>query len=193
VSSIEHDDRRGRWAKRILVVIVSVVGLIGLGLLGAAFLPRWWSHRVADQANGSFTGGILLGIFYGFVFTILPLGMLWFAFHKRRPWKTWAWMFGVAVLLAVPNLLTLGIVLGSGSGAHAGDRTLDVDAPGFRGACLGGAIAAVVAFALWEYLRRSRRQARRELRELRAELKAREEAARTEPPPQAPAPPQAKP
>jgi MFS family permease len=185
MSSAAHHERAPKWAKRALIVIVAVVALIGLGLLGASFLPRWWSHRVADQANGSFTGGILLGIFYGFVFTILPLAMLRFTFHKRRTWKTWGWMFCVAVLLAAPNLLTLGIVLGSGKGAHAGDRTLDVDAPGFRGASLGGAIAAAVAFALWEYLRYSRRHARDEVRELRAELKACEEAAKTQPPPAA--------
>jgi MFS family permease len=177
-----------KWAKRLLVIIVAVVALIGLGLLGAAFLPRWWSHRVADQANGSFTGGILLGIFYGFVFTLLPLAMLRFTFHKRRAWRTWGWMFVVAVLLATPNLLTLGIVLGSGHGAHAGDRTLDVDAPGFRGASLGGAIAAVVAFALWEYLRYTRHHARDEVRRLKAELKARDQAAKEPPPPAAPPP-----
>src|SRR4051794_27955455 len=172
-----HHEHGQTWAKRALVVIVSVVALIGLGLLLAAFLPRWWAHRVGDQANGSFTGGILLGIFYGFVFTILPLAMLRFTFHRRRAWKTWGWMFCVAVLLATPNLLTLGIVLGSGKGAHAGDRTLDVDAPGFRGASFGGALAAVVAFVLWEYLRWTRRRARAEVRELRAELKERDEAA----------------
>jgi MFS family permease len=170
------------------MLIVAIVALIGLGLLGAAFLPRWWSHRVADQANGSFTGGILLGIFYGFVFTVLPLAMLRFTFHRRRPWKTWGWMFLVAVLLATPNLLTLGIVLGSGNAAHAGERTLDVDAPGFRGASLGGALAAVAALVLWEYLRFSRRRARDELRELRAELKEREQAARAQPPPPPPGP-----
>jgi MFS family permease len=181
-TAAHHEE--GKWAKRALVIIVAVIALIGLGLLGAAFLPRWWSHRVADQANGSFTGGILLGIFYGFVFTVLPLAMLRFTFHKRRTWKTWGWMFGVAVLLATPNLLTLGIVLGSGHGAHAGDRTLDVDAPGFRGASLGGAIAAVVAFLLWEYLRYTRRHARDEVRRLKAELKA----AKEPPPPPPPAP-----
>jgi MFS family permease len=177
-----HHEQRSTWAKRALIVIVAVIALIGLGLLGAAFLPRWWSHRVADQANGSFTGGILLGIFYGFVFTILPLAMLRFTFRKRRPSKTWAWMFCVAVLLATPNLLTLGIVFGSGKGAHAGERTLDVDAPGFRGASLGGAIAAVIAFVLWEYLRYSRRHARFEVRRLKEELKE----AKEHPPPPAP-------
>ncbi len=78
------------WAKRVLIAILVFACLVGAWLLGAAFLPRWWSHRIADQANGSFTGGILVGLFYGFVFTMLPLAALWFAFHKRRPWKFWA-------------------------------------------------------------------------------------------------------
>jgi hypothetical protein len=161
------------WARRALVVAVVIVVLIVAGFLGATFLPRWWAHRIGDQANGGFTGGILVGLFYGFVFTALPLAMLRFAFHRRRPWKTWAVMFGVAILLALPNLLTLGIVLGSGNAAHAGQRTLDVDAPGFRGASLGGALAAVAAYLLWEYLTYSRRRARGQLKRLRAESRER--------------------
>jgi len=180
------------WAKRALIVILVVAALVVAGLLGAAFLPRWWAHRVGAQAGGGFTGGILAGLFYGFVFTVLPLAMLRFTFHKRRSWKAWAAMFGVAILLALPNLLTLGIVLGSGKAAHAGERTLDVDAPGFRGATLGAAIAAVIAFLLWEYLRYSRRRARDQVHRLRAELKAREQAAEANstPPEQSSARPQ---
>ncbi|HEY2776989.1 MAG TPA: hypothetical protein VGI77_03735 [Gaiellaceae bacterium] len=167
------------WAKRTLIAIAVIAALVVAGLLGAAFLPRWWAHRIGGQANGNFAGGILLGLFYGFVFTALPFATLGIAFHKRRPWKTWAIMFGVAVLLALPNLLTLGIVLGHGKAAHAGQRTLDVDAPGFRGASLGGAIAGVLAVLLWEYLRYSRERARGQVRHLRAKLKARDEAAVT--------------
>jgi hypothetical protein len=50
----------------------------------------------------------------------------------------------VLVLIALPNLLTLGIVAGSGDGAHAGERILDVDGPGFRTATAMGATAAVL-------------------------------------------------
>jgi len=164
--------RREVWAKRALVGICAVVLLIGLGFLGAAFLPRWWAHRVGDQVNGSIGGGVALGLFYGFVFTALPLGMLRYAFHKRRPWKTWGIQFLVAVVLAFPNLLTLGIVLGSGNAAHAGERTLDVEAPAFRSASLAGAVLAVVAAVLLQYLLASRRRTHQELTRLREELKA---------------------
>jgi hypothetical protein len=160
-----------RWAKYVLVVIAVVIVLVVAALLGAAFLPRWWAHRIGAQGDGGFVLSILLGLFYGFVFTVLPVAVLRFAFDKRRAVKTWAWMFGLAILLALPNLLTVGIVLGTGRAAHAGERTLDVEAPGFRGASLGGAIAALCVFALWEYLRYSRGRARSEVRRLRAEAR----------------------
>jgi len=163
------------WAKHVLVAIFAVVFLIGAGFLGAAFLPRWWSHRVGDQVNGSIGAGVALGLFYGFVFTALPLAVLLFAFTKRRAWKTWGILFVIAILLAVPNLLTLGVVLGRGNAAHAGDRTLDVEAPAYRGASLAGAILAILAFALFVYLLATRVRARHELTRLREELREHKE------------------
>jgi MFS family permease len=151
------------WLRRFVIGVVAVVALIGLAFLAAAFLPRWWSHRVAHQVNGSMSVGIILGLFYGFLFTVLPLGTAWRAFRKRRPWKVWAGLGVLAIVLAGPNLLTLGIVIGSGHAAHAGERTLDVDAPGFRGASLAGAIVGALAVAALEYLLVTRRWSRRRL------------------------------
>jgi hypothetical protein len=62
-----------------------------------------------------------------------------------------------------PELLTLGIVFGNGNAAHAGERTLDVDAPGYRDATLAGAISAVLILALAEYALREHRRGKREL------------------------------
>jgi hypothetical protein len=95
--------------------------------------------------------GIVLGLFYGFAFTILPLLILWFAFHKRRPWRHWLAWFVASLVFALPNLLTLGIVVGVGNAAHAGERTLDVKAPGFRASSLIGAVTAAVVVAAWFY------------------------------------------
>jgi MFS family permease len=157
-------DGNGRmWLRRTIIAIVAIVALIGLALLAAAFLPRWWSHRVAHQVNGGMTVGIMLGLFYGFVFTVLPLATLLRTFRKRRPWKVWGSLAVLAIVLAGPNLLTLGIVIGSGHAAHAGERTLDVDAPGFRGATLAGAIVAAFAVAAVKYLLASRRWTQRKL------------------------------
>lgn len=160
------------WRSTIVKMLAGVVLLVLLAFLGAAFLPRWWSHRIGSQVDNSFTRGIILGLFYGFVFTVLPLLTLRWTFRKRRPWKTWGILAAVALLLAAPNLLTLGIVIGSGHAAHAGERTLDVDAPGFRGSVLAGAIAAVLTIVSGEYLIRSRRHSRRELARLREQGRA---------------------
>lgn len=75
----------------------------------------------------------------------------------------------MAVVLASPNLFTLGIVLGRGDAAHAGDRTLDVEAPGFRGGTLAGAILAALALLGVKYLLVSRQRAREELERVRTE------------------------
>ncbi len=155
---------------------VTVLVLIALGiaaLLGAsAFLPRWWSHRIADQADGSFARGIGLGLFFGFVFTLVALVVLWIGIRRLHHWKGRLVLLAVALLLASPNLLTLGIVIGPGGAAHAGQRTLDVDAPGFRSSCLIGAIAAALALGTIGLLLRSRRRSREDAAALRAELDA---------------------
>jgi MFS family permease len=156
-----------RWRRRLVAGGVALAALVVLGLIGASFLPRWWAQRVGDQAQGSIAAGILLGLFYGFVFTLVPLALLGAAALRRlRSWRLWLALLGLGALLAAPNLLTLGIVLGGGNAAHAGDRILDVEAPGFRGASLAGAIAAVVLLGFVGYLVASRRRARGRLRAL---------------------------
>ena len=156
------------WSKRILISLVVIVAAVVLAFLGAAFLPRWWSHLIGRQVDGSMTVGVALGLFYGFVFTLLPLLVARWGFHKRRPWKTWAGFAVATVIVAAPNLLTLGIVLGSNKAAHAGQRTLDVDAPGFRASSLTGAIIAVIALIVAWYLLFSHRRTQGKLARLRA-------------------------
>jgi hypothetical protein len=163
---------RGRaWRRWLTYGGIAVVVLVVIGWIGAAFLPRWWSHRIGDQVDGSIPAGITLGLVYGFLFTVLPLLVLVWAVRKRHSWKVWLAYIAVAVLVAFPNLLTLGIVVGRGDAAHAGDRTLDVDAPGFRGGTLGGAILAALALVGVGYLLGSRRRTRRELDRLRSEAR----------------------
>lgn len=156
------------WSKRILIGLVLAVVLVVLAFLGAAFMPRWWSHLVGRQIGGSMTVGVSLGLFYGFVFTLLPLLVARWGFHRRRPWKVWVAFAVATVLVAAPNLLTLGIVIGRGGAAHAAERTLDVDAPGFRNSSLAGAIIAVLVLAAAWYLLFSRQRAKERLARLRA-------------------------
>jgi len=152
------------WAGGMLVVLVLAV------IVASATVPRWWAHRVGDQVDGSITQGTTLGLVYGFVFTFLPIVAIVLILRWRRTWKTILAAVLIGVVLALPNLMTLSIVVGRGNAAHAGDRTLDVDAPAFRGASLVGAIVAglLLVFIGWLMVFRDRahskaRRARKDL------------------------------
>ncbi len=148
-----------------------------LGYIASATVPRWWAQRIGDQVDGSITTGIFVGLFYGFVFTLLPLALIVAVVAWRRTWRALAIALGIAILLALPNLMTLGIVVGRGNAAHAGDRILDVEAPAFRGGSFAGAALALGLVAYLLHLRRSRRRARDRERTARAELEATRPAA----------------
>jgi len=149
--------------------------LFGSYLLLSALLPRWWSQQVADVVAGRFTVGTFYGLFLGFTFTVLPLIALVFAARRRgrgTSWRARIVLTAVAVVLAIPNLLTLSVVLGGGNAAHAGERIMDVEAPAFRGASLAGALIAVVITALSLMLLASRKRTRRKLSSLREQIGA---------------------
>ncbi|MCV7193467.1 hypothetical protein [Mycolicibacterium brumae] len=157
-------DRAQSWLRKGALILITVALLIGAYFLGAAFLPRWWAQQIGHRVGGSFSGGVGIGLTIGFVCTVVPIVLVVFAILWRRRWNnvpTIACLIGAAVA-AVPNLLTLAVVLGTGNAAHAGERVMDVDAPAFRGASLWGAIAgaamgALVAYLVWGYRRRGRK------------------------------------
>jgi hypothetical protein len=166
-----------RWVKRLVWGLVAIAAAYGLALVAAAFFPRWWAQRVADQVNGDLTSGILWGLFYGFVFTLVPLLLVT---QLRRRFLSWTWrgiLLVVAVLLAIPNWFTLAIVVGNGNAAHAGERILDVDAPGFRIATAIGAVGAagLVVVLLFTGVVASHR--RKQVRDLKGRLDERDSAA----------------
>jgi hypothetical protein len=173
--------RLRRWRNQALLALGLIALAAGVYLIGRAFLPRWWAHRVGDQVDGSIAAGIPIGLFYGFVFTALPLVALWWAFRRRRAPRWWLVAVAAGILLASPNLMTLGIVVGTGDAAHAGERTLDVEAPAFRMSVFIGALAALVACAFVYYLLFSRRHARGRLAQVQTRLQANDDR-REEPP-----------
>src|SRR5688500_15947151 len=144
--------RRAMWAGAVLVLVLLA------GLIASATVPRWWAQRVGDQVNGSITQGTLLGLFYGFVFTLLPIAVLVLILRWRTTWRWVAFAVALAAILSRPILMALGIVLGRGNAAHAGDRILDVEAPAFRGGTLAGAILAglLVGFVMYLLVSRGR-------------------------------------
>lgn len=166
------------WKRRMIWGAFGGAFLVIAILVGMAWIPRWWSQRIGDQVDGSLPSGIGIGLFYGVTFTLLPLLALRLMFWRHKPWKYRLSMLALAAVLALPNLFTLGIVLGNGNGAHAAERTLDSKAPNFRASTLAGAIIAAVVFAGIMYLLMSRRRAKAREAELRGELKAREQAAK---------------
>jgi len=187
----ESAPRRGlpSWAKKTIAVVVALIVLVIAYYALAAFVPRWWAQRIAGLAEGGFTRGVLWGLLFGILCTAVPIALLAWIWQVRN----WRYHRGLqiamgvlALVVALPNLMTLTIVLGSGNGAHAGERILDVDAPGFRGATLIGAIvgallAVVFIVALTRYRKRGRdlKQVRRDLEQSRIDeerLDARREA-----------------
>jgi len=155
----ESTDAGPRWGRRALWALALGAGLFAAGLVASATVPRWWAHQIGDQVDGSISQGTLVGLFYGFVFTFFPVLLVLLVLRWRRTPAAIGVALVLALLLALPNLMTLGIVLGRGNAAHAGDRVLDVEAPAFRGGTLAGALLAVGLVAFVSYLVVSRRRA----------------------------------
>lgn len=159
------------WPRRLALLGIAVVVAVVVALVLSAVVPREWAQAVGGQADGGLLSGTGLGLFYGFVFTLLPLLVLWLVIRLRRSMRWWVGGLLVAVALAIPNLMTLSIVLGTGNAAHAGERILDVEAPGFRGGSLVGALVAAAVTAFVVYTVQARRRARRRADRLEDEVR----------------------
>ncbi|MEU5840796.1 hypothetical protein [Rhodococcus sp. NPDC047139] len=171
----ETGSRKGLppWAKKTIAVVVALIVFVIAYYVLAAFVPRWWAQRIAGLAEGGMTRGVLWGLLFGILCTAIPIALLAWAWQVRN-WRyhrgLQITMVVLALVIVLPNLMTLAIVMGTGNGAHAGERILDVDAPGFRGATLIGAIVgALLALAFIAALTRYRKRGR-ELKRARGDL-----------------------
>ncbi len=165
---VDTVDKRSLKA-RLIIGGVLVAGLVIAWIMGSAVIPRWWGRRIGDLVDGRLFYGSFLGIVVGAVFTLVPMMVLLAGWHFRGGWRRGLGFVLMAGLLATPNLATLGIVIGNGSAAHAGERILDVDGPGFRGGSLVGVVLGVLAaVGLW-FLTWSRRRNKTKLKQLTAE------------------------
>ncbi|CAM3057945.1 permease [Skermania piniformis] len=159
-----------KWLIRVIAVVLGIVVLVIAYFILAAFVPRWWAQRIGSLADQSIARGITWGLFFGFVCTFVPLLLLLFGAlrMRRRGGRYLAPMAAIlALIVAAPNLMTLTIVWGTGGGAHAGERILDVDGPGFRGATLTGAVVALLVFLLTGYFVARYRKRGKDLRRAR--------------------------
>lgn len=158
------------WQRWLVIGFVVVAILLVLIMVWTSFLPRWWAQTISRQTGGTFARGVGWGLFYGFTFTLAPLLVL--ALVALRSWRRHAGRIALAVLallLALPNLVSLSVSLAPGRVNEIARQTLDVNAPWFRGASIIGAvIAALAAAGVWTWVIINQRR-HRELLELRAE------------------------
>lgn len=139
---VNNGEREGtpKWVRRGVMIVMAIVAAFVLYKIAASFLPRWWAQRMADQVDGGMTKGTMWGLFYGFVFTFVPLLLLFQIRRRFLNWKAKIAVVIVAFVLGAPNWLTLSVVGGNSNAAHAGERIMDVDVPGFRWATLIGVV-----------------------------------------------------
>jgi hypothetical protein len=156
------------WQTRAVLAVLLLVLLVVAGAVMSTVLPVWWATTIGTQVGGDLGGSILVGMFYGFTFTLVPLLVAWQARYKRVGWPLKAALLVVAVLLAAPNLLTAGIALGSSNSAHQAQRILGTEATWFIPWTLYSAIAAALVFAAIALLWSTWRRRGRELKGMRA-------------------------
>ena len=172
---------RENWQFWAVMALAAVVLLILAWFFVTAFLPRWWSQRIADIGEGHAEPSIAAGLTIGSVFTILALAALGFSVVRGRSWRGRLAILVGALVLASPNLTTLGIIWGPSADARAGEDRLRVFAPGFLGGSLAGAVTgAIIVLIVWIMYDRYRRRGV-EIARLRAELERRPAHAEPEP------------
>ena len=166
--------QRRDWFSRLILWSTAVVLGVSLVVIGAAYLPGWWADRVADVVAGNRTAGVLGGFACGLAFTALPLVVARSAVRRGLVRTERLLRVVVAVMLAVPNLLTLGVVIRGGSTGALARAVLDARGPGFRGMTLPGALlGAVIVVGAWVLLAERRRRLH-ELDDLRTKLELRD-------------------
>lgn len=156
------------WLSRTVIGAVTAVVLVVGYLIGSVTVPLMWATSIRDQIGGQLGNSIPLGMFYGFVFTFVPVLIVWQA--HRRTLNKWVRIFLLAlgVVLLIPNLLTLGVIYGN-SGSAADARNIWANSANWFGTwsqafMLVGVVCAVALIVLGRmWLRRSKK-----LRELKA-------------------------
>lgn len=111
------------WLFRVTLGTSALGALVVLYLIASVTVPLVWANAIRDQIGGQLGNSIPLGMFYGFVFSFVPLLIAWQA--RRNKLNKWVRisLVGLAVLLLIPNLLTLAVVYGS-SGTSADARAI---------------------------------------------------------------------
>ncbi len=167
----------GDWFSRSILWAAAVVVGLALVVIAAAYLPGWWADRVGDLVAGNRAAGVLAGVIGGALFAVLPLVVLRSAVRAGLGWRERLVRLTIAVLLAVPDLLTLAAVTGGNGGTTS--AVLDTRGPGFVVGSLAGAVVGVAGLVTIWVLLADRRRHVHEVHDLRNELRLRDAPAGT--------------
>lgn len=98
------------WLSRTIIAVVAAAVLVLAYLIASVTVPLVWANSIRDQVGGQLGNSIPLGMFYGFVFTFVPVLLLWQA--RRRKLNKWVRLvlLVVSLVLLVPNILTLTVL-----------------------------------------------------------------------------------
>lgn len=167
-----------KWLRRAIVAAILVLVLIGAYFALAAYLPRKWADMLVGWVgtDGGTLKGTAFGLGIGFLCAGLPLLILWFAARRAASHPKIATVLGlIAVIAAVPNLMTLAVAIGTGSGASYARTKIDQNAAGFRWATLIGVVIGVVAaiaLAIFLEVQRRKRAKKKERKAVEKQAKA---------------------
>lgn len=155
------------FARAIAAAVAVVVLVVGY-LLASATVPLMWADAIRDQIGGQLDKSVPLALFYGFTFSFLPLLLAWQCRRRKLSKRLRLALAAAAVLLSIPNVLTLGVIYGR-SPVAADARAVWADSANWFGtwsqifmvAGISCAVVAIVLGRLW--LRRGREKRLRKL------------------------------
>jgi hypothetical protein len=170
--------QRPAWLVRTIIGAVIAVVLVIAFWIASATVPVMWANTISQQVGRNLGAGIPLGMFYGFVFSFVPVVVGWQAHHKKLHKWVRISILVLAVLLTIPNLMTLAVLNGTSNAAVSARVIWSGGANWFGlwssifmvlGVCAG--IAVVVMARAW----RRRGKAIREVKAAEKLVKARDD------------------
>lgn len=105
------------WLVRTILVAAAVVILVILYVIASLTVPLTWANSIKSQVGTNMGNAIPLGMFYGFVFSFVPVIVAWQAHYKKLNKWVRVGIVVLAVILTTPNLLTLSVLYGTTSTA----------------------------------------------------------------------------
>ncbi|MGA7203207.1 MAG: hypothetical protein WBX27_01100 [Specibacter sp.] len=151
------------WLVRTILGAVAAVVLVVAYLIASVTVPLTWANAIKNQVGPQLGNSIPLGMFYGFVFSFVPVLVAWQAHHKRL--HNWARvsLVALALVLTLPNLLTLGVLYGTSTSSVNARSIWNTGGANWFGAWsqsfmlvgIGCGIVAIILSRIW--LRRGRK------------------------------------